>query len=115
MPLQPLARWNSGVAFFTPASNSDSSPGFTSICAISRNMLVLPLLWFAGRCDIDAAQAGAVQRRADEAGGTHLVEEFVDNGKASGVALGHDHRLLHGEEILGQDAAPRQSRLRLDQ
>src|SRR5262245_41062647 len=38
MPLQPLARRKSGAAFCTPASNSFSVPGFTSICAISRNM-----------------------------------------------------------------------------
>src|ERR1700722_3810686 len=38
MPVQPLARLNSGAAFCTPASNSVSMPGLTSICAISRIM-----------------------------------------------------------------------------
>src|SRR5215472_7466866 len=31
----PLARLKIGAAFFTPASNSASMPGLTSICAIS--------------------------------------------------------------------------------
>ena len=35
---QPLARLNSGAAPPTPASNSASRPGLTSICAISRTM-----------------------------------------------------------------------------
>src|SRR5579862_5335275 len=35
MPPQPLARLKTGAAFFTPASNSASMPGLTSICAIS--------------------------------------------------------------------------------
>src|SRR5262245_13493529 len=38
MNLQPLARMKIGAAFFTPASNSASMPGLTSICAISRIM-----------------------------------------------------------------------------
>src|SRR5579883_1176404 len=37
MPLHPLARAKSGAALATLASNSASRPGFTSICAISRN------------------------------------------------------------------------------
>src|SRR5512143_2991258 len=43
MNLQPLARLKMGAAFFTPVSNSASMPGFTSICAISRIMVGLPL------------------------------------------------------------------------
>src|SRR5262245_24332133 len=35
MPWHPLARLKIGAAFFTPASNSASMPGLTSICAIS--------------------------------------------------------------------------------
>src|ERR1700681_3284472 len=38
MAVQPLARRNSGAALGTPASNSASMPGFTSIWAISRTM-----------------------------------------------------------------------------
>src|SRR5882757_5750194 len=38
MPPQPLARRNTGAALVTPASNSTSMPGFTSIWAISRIM-----------------------------------------------------------------------------
>jgi hypothetical protein len=34
-----LARWKNGAALRTPASNSASIPGVTSICAISRIML----------------------------------------------------------------------------
>src|SRR3954447_12656005 len=43
MPPHPLARWNSGLAWSTPRSNSGSRPGFTSIWAISR-ITGLPLL-----------------------------------------------------------------------
>src|SRR5580693_3864709 len=35
MARQPLARLKIGAALFTPASNSASMPGLTSICAIS--------------------------------------------------------------------------------
>src|ERR1700722_3400360 len=38
MEVQPLARLNRGAALATPASNSASMPGLTSICAISRTM-----------------------------------------------------------------------------
>src|SRR5580693_3142607 len=38
MAVQPLARRNTCAALATPASNSASMPGFTSICAISRTM-----------------------------------------------------------------------------
>jgi hypothetical protein len=40
MPLQPLARWNSGLAFLTPSSKRVSLPGLTSIWAISVTMNV---------------------------------------------------------------------------
>ena len=40
-PWQPLARWNTGVAFLTPVSNSVSMPSFTSIWAISMIMFWL--------------------------------------------------------------------------
>ena len=47
MNLQPLARLKIGEAFFTPASNSASMPGFTSICAIS-SIMVGSLQLFGG-------------------------------------------------------------------
>jgi hypothetical protein len=46
MPWQPLERLKTGVAFFTAASNSDSMPGLTSICAIS--VIMVPFLQRAG-------------------------------------------------------------------
>ena len=45
MPLQPLARLNSGTAFFTPVSKAVSMPGFTSICAISKIMRAFAYGW----------------------------------------------------------------------
>src|SRR6185436_15570921 len=50
MPVQPFARLNSGAALLTPASNSASIPGFTSICAISRTMATLPVVFLC--CDL---------------------------------------------------------------
>src|SRR3979409_1812324 len=55
MPVQPLARLNSGAAFCTPLSNSASMPGLMSICAISRTMFDSSKTYFESSCP---AQAG---------------------------------------------------------
>src|ERR1700736_4497463 len=44
MPLQPRGLLNRGTALATAASKADSSPGFTSICAISHNIRPAPQL-----------------------------------------------------------------------
>src|SRR5271167_3975731 len=60
MEVQPLARLNRGAALATPASNSASMPGLTSICAISRTM------WFPFR-ELPSGGIKAVHGRARRA------------------------------------------------
>src|SRR6516225_8439702 len=66
MPWQPLARWNSGAAFFTPASNSASMPGLTSIWAISVITVAPPLGCGSKPSSSERSAKDAEQRRTDD-------------------------------------------------
>src|ERR671933_1614591 len=63
MPLQPCARRKIGTALATPASNSASSPGFTSICAISSTMSGLQV---RGECRLRASLSILDRRKSSE-------------------------------------------------
>src|SRR6266540_2773732 len=80
MPLQPFARWNSGAALATPASNCSSQPGFTSIAAISRII------------------AGLLRRSDDALAGRLRIEQPVG-------LLGLLQRPVMGEQAIDVDAA----------
>src|SRR5262249_24265661 len=62
MNLQPLARLKIRAAFLTPASNSASMPGFTSICAIS-SIMVASLQLFGGGIMGDRLPTARVDNR----------------------------------------------------
>src|SRR6185437_16102465 len=80
MPLQPLARLKIAVACFTPASNSFSMPGLTSICAISMIMACPPLcdcVFAAAEETVLGVVGGGVAHRFD---GADLGECALDAG-----------------------------------
>src|ERR1700721_2075232 len=87
MPLQPLARRNSGLALATPASKSFSVPGLTSILGISVTILSLSIFE-----RLVSSRASKKEKRRSRATPLRSAEDQDRSCDHHGAADEHENR-----------------------